>query len=106
MEVAVKVTESGGYLFNMFGAVILIILGIVFIYVSYYYGYQDPIDPNKRTNKITITYFVFGFFIIGSLLLVGSIQRIMLINSDVGYMVNTATGIGGIKNIITGPFRR
>jgi len=106
MEAAAKVTEAGGYIFNLLGAIILIILGIVFIYISFYYGYQDPIDPNKRTNKFTITYFVFGFFIFGSILLVGSIQRVMLIHSDVGYMVNTATGIGGIKNIITGSFRR
>jgi len=106
MNAAIKITETGGYIYNLISILFIITIGIVLISVTYYLAYQDPIDTNKRSNKITITFLVFGLFIVGISCIIGGIQYSMLINSDVGYMINTATGIRGIKNIVTRPFRR
>ena len=105
MDTAVKLTETGGFLYNFLGIIFAITIGILFVIISYHFAYQDPIDQNKRNNKITITFLVFILFIVGITLIIGGIQYLILINSDVGYMVNTATGIGSVKNIVTNSFR-
>jgi hypothetical protein len=99
MEAVTKVTEIGGYLYNIIGSIIIIIVSIILLYFAHYFAYEDPVDPKKRNNKITITYIVFGLFMGFVILFISGVLHLILINSNVGYMVNTATGISGIKNM-------
>ncbi len=81
--------------FNLFvRASIFLLISLVFFSIGYYFGHQDPKDPNKKSDKLYINTWFLAMSISGYLILYLVINGYVMALSPETDNVGISSGIG------------